>query len=151
MNQLKAATAKAKEGLFDEAITILIQLYKNGIQSDADVLKVLPYYQKAGRYRELESVCQTLLIPQLENLNQSNFSHKCKEIQKSFLSLKLYKLYSKLALCAERENLIKDEIKYSDLSRSYFSIYEKFLAEGTKIEDLKEFKDIVKRYGQRQF
>ncbi|CAM3928132.1 MULTISPECIES: hypothetical protein [Pseudoalteromonas] len=47
MNQLKLATTKAKEGLFDEAIEILLFAYQSGISSEADILKVLPYYQKA--------------------------------------------------------------------------------------------------------
>ena len=40
MNQLKLATTKAKEGLFDEAIEILLFAYQSGISSEADILKL---------------------------------------------------------------------------------------------------------------
>ncbi|MBB1411765.1 hypothetical protein [Pseudoalteromonas sp. SG44-17] len=148
MNQLKFATTKAKDGLFDEAIEILLFTYQSGISSDADILKILPYYQKAGRYNELEKLCQEQFIPQLEQLNHSTFSHKCEEIQKSFLSLKLYKLYAKLALCAERENQTMDEKRFISFSQQYYRVYEELLEQGTKVEELKEFKSIAKRYGK---
>lgn len=147
-DKLKLATMKAKDGLFDEAIEILLLAYQSGISSEADILKVLPYYQKAGRYNELEKVCNEDFIPQLEQLNHSTFSHKCEEIQKSFLSLKLHKLYAKLALCAERENQTKDEKRFISSSQHYYGVYEDLLEQGTKVEKLKEFKNIVKRYGK---
>ncbi|WP_417699025.1 hypothetical protein [Pseudoalteromonas lipolytica] len=148
INQLKLATSKAKEGLFDEAIEVLLLAYQSGISSEADTLKILPYYQKAGRYNELERLCQEYFIPQLEQLNHSAFSHKCEEIQKSFLSLKLHKLYAKLALCAKRENHTEDEKRFISISQYYYRAYEELLEQGTKIEELKEFKNIVERYGK---
>lgn len=148
IKQLKLATSKAKEELFDEAIDILLLAYQSGISSEADILKILPYYQKAGRYDELEIVCREHFIPLLEQLNHSMLSHKCEEIQKSFLSLKLHKLYAKLALCAERENQTMDEKRFISFSQQYYRVYEELLEQGTKVEELKEFKSIAKRYGK---
>lgn len=73
-DKLNLATMKAKDGLFDEAIEILLLAYQSGISTEADILKVLPYYQKAGRYNELEKVCNEDFIPQLEQLNDASFT-----------------------------------------------------------------------------
>lgn len=145
---IKLATAKAKESKYDEAIDILESYYHEGEASDADLIKILPYYQKAGRYKELVSVCNKVIIPKLNKVNQATFSHKCIDIQEAFLNLKLHNLYSKLALCAEREKALEDKDKYTELGRKYFVDYEKLLVIGTEIENKKEFHDAVKLYGK---
>ncbi|MCF6144619.1 MULTISPECIES: hypothetical protein [Pseudoalteromonas] len=51
-------------------------------------------------------------------------------------------------MCAERENQTEDEKRYISFSQHYYGVYEDLLEQGTKVEELKEFKNIVKRYGK---
>ena len=142
---VKHATSLAKSKKYDEAIHVLNELYKTDEVSDADIIKVIPYYQKAGRYSELESYCEKTLIPLVSVISERTFHHKCKEIQHAFLSLSIYKMYNKLELCAKREKLDSDKSKFSSKAVSYYQLYETSLAKGEEIEleiEFLEAKDI---------
>ena len=145
-NLVKHATSLAKCKKFDDAIDVLNELYKTDEMSDADIIKVIPYYQKSGRYLELESYCEKTLIPLVSRISERTFHHKCKEIQHAFISLSIYKIYNKLELCAKREKMDSDKSKFSSKAESYYQLYETNLVKGEEIELEKEFleaKDIL--------
>lgn len=131
---VKHATSLAKSKKYDDAIQLLSELYKSNEVSDAEIIKVIPYYQKAGRYNELEQYCEEILIPLISNINERNFSHKCKEIQYAFISLSIHKIYNKLKLCAKRENKEDDKSKFSSKAILYYQLYRDNLVKGEKIE-----------------
>lgn len=137
--QVKNATSLAKSKKYDEAILLLNKLYEDYEMSEADIIKIIPYYQKAGRYGELENYCERVLIPMVSRANERNFSHKCKEIQHAFISLSLYKIYNKLELCAKREKINFDKLKFSARAASYYRLYEDYLVAGEKVELESEF------------
>ena len=129
---IKQATSLAKLKKYDEAIYLLNELRVNHKISCSD--KIIPYYQKAGRYSELEKHCTEVLIPMDSRITQDAFSHKCRELQHAFISLSVYKIYNKLALCAKREKLKPDESRFLEEASSYYHLYETNLAAGEKIE-----------------
>ncbi|MEZ9950911.1 hypothetical protein AB4395_00355 [Vibrio splendidus] len=131
---VKHATSLAKSKKYDEAIDFLNQLYETNDMSDSDIIKIIPYYQKSGRYGELESYCIETLIPLISSVNERTFLHKCKEIQHAFISLSIYKIYNKLELCAKREKIEADKSKFSSKAVLYYQLYEINLAKGEEIE-----------------
>lgn len=147
MEMVKAASALAKGKKFNEAIETLIEFYQQGDFTDADLIKVIPYFQKAGRYYELGEFCKLVIIPGLNKVNYETFSHKCKEIQEAFMSLKLHKMYSKLELCAKREEVPLDVLKYKELSEDYYQNYVTLLKEGEEVEERKEYQEYLKLFG----
>jgi hypothetical protein len=144
---IKEASALAKEKKFNEAIDVLIEFYKHDFASDADLIKIIPYFQKSGRYNELPAFCKKVIIPKLKVANNAELGHRCADIQNSFLSLKYHKLYKKLALCAKRNKCLEDESEYKKLSDQFYKKYENFLATGSEIEDLKEYQEAVQLFG----
>ena len=134
---VKQASSLAKLKKYDEAIDLLNDLRITDQVSCSQ--KIIPYYQKAGRYSELEKYCIEVLIPMDSRHAQDTFSHKCKELQHAFISLSVYKIYIKLALCAKREKLKHDESRFSAKASSYYDLYETNLAEGEKVELSLEF------------
>ncbi|MEJ6122254.1 hypothetical protein MT390_10330 [Vibrio sp. 2-Bac 85] len=142
---VKQATSLAKLKKYDEAIYLLNELRVNHKISYSE--KIIPYYQKAGRYNELEKYCIEFLIPMDSRAAQDDFSHKCKELQRAFISLSVYKIYNKLALCAKREKLKTDESKFLKEASSYYHLYETNLALGERIELDLEFREAKEIWG----
>lgn len=144
---IKHATSLAKANKFDEAISFLNELFKTHDVSDAEVIKVIPYYQKAGRYFEVENHCKDVLIPLVKEIMMCTFSHKCTEIQDAFINLSIYKIYNKLALTAQREKKIIDESEFIIKSNFHYQLYETNLAIGEKIELELEFLNLQNIWG----
>lgn len=145
--QVKHATTLAKAKNYDEAIFLLNKLYETYDISNSDITKIIPYYQKAGRYDEIEIYCKKVLIPMVSRTNEHIFSHKCKEIQLAFISLSIYKIYNKLELCAKREKINSDRLKFSIKAASYYQLYETNLTEGNKVELQLEFLEMKALWG----
>lgn len=142
---VKKATSLAKLKKYDEAIHLLNELRVNHQILCSE--KIIPYYQKAGRYSELERYCIEVLIPMEKVFTQGVFSHKCKEIQDAFINLSVYKIYNKLALCAKREKLKTDESKFLKEASSYYHLYQTNLALGERIELDLEFREAKEIWG----
>ncbi|MEF1220959.1 hypothetical protein REH76_24905, partial [Photobacterium damselae] len=87
MSEIKTASALAKDKKFNEAIEVLDSFYSRGVASRDDLIKIIPYFQKAGRYSEVEAYCEKIIVPYLKKDNESVFSHKCVEIQGAFFNL----------------------------------------------------------------
>ncbi|WP_305422558.1 hypothetical protein [Photobacterium leiognathi] len=148
MGNIKAASALAKEQRFNEAIDVLDSFYSQGEASRDDLLKVIPYFQKAGRYSEVEAYCKKVIVPNLKSHNESIFSHKCVEIRDAFFNLALHKMYAKLSLCAKREKIRDEEENYNKLSDDAFIKYQSQLAIGERIEDRKGFDQALEMFGK---
>ncbi|ANQ22666.1 hypothetical protein BA893_13780 [Vibrio natriegens] len=147
-NLIKRASAFAREKEFNKAIAVLNEVYVQGEPDVSTLIKVIPYFQKAGRYDELQAYCKNILIPQLSISNKNIFSHKCQEIQQAFENLGLHKLYSKLELCAKREKNEHDRLAFHALSTSHYLEYERYLAIGEKKELRKGFEKMVSIFGE---
>ncbi|WP_347364628.1 hypothetical protein [Vibrio vulnificus] len=148
MSEIKTASALAKDKKFNEAIEVLDSFYSRGKASRDDLIKVIPYFQKAGRYSEVEAYCEKVIIPNLKKDNESVFSHKCSEIQDAFFNLALHKMYAKLSLCSKREKVKMDEERFGKLSDDAFGKYQSQLTLGESIEDRKGFEQVLETFGQ---
>ncbi|SEH07617.1 hypothetical protein [Candidatus Venteria ishoeyi] len=150
---LKLATALAKENKFKESIELLKitleKIFLSGISYPSSThVKILPYMQKAGQYIEIESFCENYLIPNGQEKVKSSFSHKCLEIQQAFCSLHVSDIYNKMALCAKREKAISDESKFEEFSKKYRAEYEELIEQGEKVEKEKRYKRLINRHGR---
>ncbi|PSU86707.1 hypothetical protein C0W42_19665 [Photobacterium kishitanii] len=148
MSDIKTASALAKDKRFNEAIEVLDSFYSQGEASRDDLIKIIPYFQEAGRYSEVEVYCEKVIIPNLKNDNESVFSHKCVEIREAFFNLALHKMYAKISLCAKREKIKVEEEKYSKLSDDTFEKYQSQLVLGESIEDCKGFEQVQETFGR---
>lgn len=148
MSEIKTASALAKDKKFNEAIEVLDSFYSRGEASRDDLIKIIPYFQKAGRYSEVEAYCEKIIVPYLKKDNESVFSHKCIEIQGAFFNLALHKMYAKLSLCAKREKVKIEEEKFRKLSDDAFDNYQSQLTLGESIEDRKGFEQVLETFGQ---
>lgn len=147
----KEASAKAKEKNFDGAIETFekaLNLYqKSELFYGRAYIKAIPYYQKAGRYSELEQYCFGFLIPRIQSDVERVFSDKAKSMQQWFALGVEINVYDKLRLCAKRENVSADESRYEEMIDSLSAEYEE-LEKVSEMEQLKaEFKYTVRLFG----
>lgn len=109
---LKKATAFAKEGNFDLAISTLQTAVKamsnEGGHPHSSYIKIIPYYQKAGRYDEALRYCVDELIPAIKRDKSRMFAGKPLETIECFSQLYISEVYSSLELAAKRENKYDD-------------------------------------------
>jgi len=148
---IKAATALAKDGLYDESIALLkiviIEMQRVGGFSKSNYTKIIPYFQKADRYQEGISYSENRIIGAIEADCQIAFGHKCNEVQQAFKSLGISEIYDKLRLCAKREGNSDDEKMYGERSLEAHNTYSKLLEAGEKIELLKEYNEAITVFG----
>lgn len=151
-DDLKASSALAREKKFDDAIELLkralekIFLSATGYSGDT-YAKIISYFQKAGRYAEIELFSVGYLIPQVEVKAQRSFSHKSIEIQNAFGALYTSDIYRKMALCAKREKCKHDESRYSNLSQEYQFKYSELLKLGEQTSLQLEYNQTVEIFG----
>ncbi|WMO12564.1 hypothetical protein [Pseudoalteromonas piscicida] len=129
--QLKVATSLAKENSFDEAIellqAIIPQMGQIGGYSHSSYTKIIPYFQKAGRYSEVEEYCKNDLFEAVVTDCKNVFGHQSDETIKAFIHLFKYKIYDKLRLCAQREKDFDSKRRFEEAGRCNYEIYEKWL------------------------
>jgi len=138
---MKNATSLAKSKDFDGAISLLNDIYNSYDVLDSDVIRIIPYFQKAGRYSELEEHCVEVLIPLIIKINKKIFSGSCKKTQISFICLSISKLFNKLGLCAKREKIEIDQIKYHKKEKEYYKKYEEYLSASEELHN--EFFNLI--------
>lgn len=147
----KKATILARAGNYNEAISLLkeavSEMARTGGYSNGGYTKIIPYFQKAGKYQEGVDYSLGTLIPAVKNDCAIAYSHKCREIKESFTNHSISQIYDKLRLCAKREGNIEDEVFYAKLSEGAWREYERLLSVGERIELEKEFKEALKLYG----
>ena len=112
----KRASEMAKDKNFDGAIAefekALLFMREAGLFYSRKFTKAIPYYQKAGRYEEVEEYCTKTLIPLVKENIENVFYDKPAVTKKFFLFGVLVNIYDKLRLCAKREKNTKDFKKY---------------------------------------
>ncbi|MCP4261308.1 MAG: hypothetical protein GY774_27985 [Planctomycetes bacterium] len=146
--QVKLASKLAKNKDFNGAIDALHEVYKNNGASESNLIKILPYYQKAGRYSEMFAFCQNVAVPNIEILNSKAFSHKCEELKECFFNLSMSRLYGKMALCAEREGADGEAEEYIKQEKEYGEEYERLLPIGEEIEWKREKVRMLSTFGK---
>tara|TARA_R110002012_G_scaffold309334_1_gene516289 strand:- start:26 stop:463 length:438 start_codon:yes stop_codon:yes gene_type:complete len=129
--QLKIATSLAKEKRFDEAIellqTIIPQMGQIGGYSHSSYTKIIPYFQKAGKYFEVEEYCKGDLFAAVVTDCRNVLGHQPEETINAFIHLFTCKIYDKLRLCAQRESDLDSKLRFEDAGRYHYEIYEKWL------------------------
>ena len=129
---LKSATAFAKDKNFDSAIELLQKVIPNmAIQAGypySSYTKIIPYFQKAQRYSEVESYCEVVLLPLVKRDCEKTFGHQPKETVLAFYNLHTSMIYEKLALCAKREKNKIDEKRFKLQKSKHYVIYDEWFA-----------------------
>ncbi|WP_017219792.1 hypothetical protein [Moritella dasanensis] len=125
---LKEATTLAKSKNYDQAIELLIELLpimasQGGFPHSA-YTKIIPYFQKAGRYSEVEEFCKTYLFISIKRDCDKTFAHKPKETGSAFIHLHTTMVYDKLLLCAKREKCQDDMARFQNAKVAHYDIYE---------------------------
>ncbi|MDP2716651.1 hypothetical protein [Rheinheimera sp.] len=151
-DELKASSALAKENKFDEAIELLKCTLRKIFLSDTSYpsstyAKIIPYFQKAGRYSEIEPFSVEYLVPEIELKAKKSFSHKSSEMQNAFGAIYVSDIYKKMALCAKRENLESDEGRFMNFSQEYRVKYLELLELGEKTSLQLEYNNTLEIFG----
>lgn len=146
-DQVKLASKLAKNKDFNGAIDALHEVYKNNGASESNLIKILPYYQKAGRYSEMFAFCQDVAVPHIERLSNETFSHKCEEIEECFFNLSISRLYEKMAMCAEREGDDGGVEEYIKQAKEHSEEYKRLLLIGEEIEWKREKVRMLSTFG----
>ncbi|MBT42527.1 MAG: hypothetical protein CMF12_08390 [Idiomarina sp.] len=147
----KKASSLAREKKFDEAIKVLGKLIKGLEKCNLDhsdvCIKIIPYFQKAGRFDELESYVNETLIPVGRAVTKKSFSHQNKHIQDAFTHLFLSRVYDKVRLSAKREKNNELKSYYGDKSQQEYDRYEAALEKGEEIAADEGEKEMVRIFG----
>lgn len=115
---MKLATAKSKENKYSEAVEILkVALSKISksalLYGHASYTKIIPYFQKAGRYQEAEKFCIQYIIPATAEAIKNGMSQRCKQIQDLHSLQHKSAIYEKLFLIAKREQNTDDQKQFA--------------------------------------
>ncbi len=147
----KKASGLAKDNQLNEAIellkSIIPEMAKLGGYGKSYV-KIIPYFQKAGRYQEGVDYTENVLIPYIKQDCCKVFGHRCEEMQQAFQFINISKAYDKLRLCAKREKVPGDELKFEQLSLDAHERYANLLPKAELIELKKEYKKYQSLYGK---
>jgi hypothetical protein len=135
-DSIKDASAKARERDFDGAIEIMKNVLdkiwaSNDRFTDDTYTKILPYFQKAGRYSEAIDFSENVLIPKLAKKHSPLMT-----TDRAFMCLYVSRIYGKLALNAKREKNLEDETFYKNLANEIYESYDELREKGAE-EDLK--------------
>jgi hypothetical protein len=148
----RKATSLAKSGDLDASIELLkstIERMKTvGGYTNNGYTKIIPYFQKAGRYEDAIDYCLSHLIPAVKADCRITFRQKCEEIQEAFIELSKHQIYDKLRLNAKRESLVDDEQRFSGFANQHYSNYEKLLKLGSAKQKEIEYKEIERIFGE---
>jgi len=148
----KASSARAKNKDFNGAITefdrALLLMSQSGLFYGRKYVKAIPYFQKAGRYSELEEYCDRVLIPLVEKNIEDVFYDKPVVTKEFFLVGVLVNIYDKLQLCAKRERVEGDFEKYGKRLDSLMA-EQNTLRVNSERESLRlEYNDLAKFLGE---
>jgi len=149
---MKEASAKAREKCFSEAIAYVKEsLYKTKesklLYDTASYTKIIPYFQKAGKYCEAEQFCIDVLIPLIRDAIKKGMSQRTSEIQEVHFFQYIAKLYDKLRLVAKREGKPQDRERFNKEYQFYTSKWMELQNGATKIELEKEYHEMLALFG----
>lgn len=149
---MKNASAEAKNKNFILAIEITKKALSkikqsNLLYSHASYTKVIPYYQKAGLYSEVEKYCLDELIPSIREAFKKGMSHRCTEIQEVHFYQSIARIYDKLRLTAKREKSCEDEIRFIKEYNFYENKWRDLQPRAERLELEKEHKEMLEIFG----
>ena len=150
----KRASALAKEKKFNEAINVLDNLIRELPNYELDhssvAIKIIPYFQKAGRYSEVEKYAENLIVPILKTIQALNKekAHKIDSLEVAFSELQCSRVYDKLRLCAKREKHQADEKRFEEQSNNHIKNYHIWLEKGQVERKRKQRQDLIDVFGE---
>lgn len=149
---MKEASAKVREKSFTEAILLV----KEGLDktkdssllySHASYTKVIPYFQKAGRYSEAEPFCVDILIPLIRVAIKKGMNQRCAETQEVHFFQYIAKLYDKLKLIAKREGKAQDKERFTKEYNFYQNKWNELQTKASQIELENEYQEVLALFG----
>lgn len=149
--KVKGASEFARHKKFDNAIRILDELIDDlsnyNLDHSAICVKIIPYFQKAGRFPELETYISSKLIPVAIAVRQKAFSHQNDMIQDAYCHLLLSEIFDKVRLCAKREKIADLEALYSKKSNEHYEFYLSSLERGEAVQSEESEKELKRIFG----
>lgn len=149
---MKKASVEAKNKNFTLAIEIVKQALNkikqsNLLYSHANYTKIIPYFQKAGLYSEVEKFCLEELIPSIRDAFKKGMAQRCCEIQEVHFYQYIARVYDKLRLVAKREKLGEDESRFFEEQNFYEKKWQALQPRAEKLELEKEYKEMIGVFG----
>jgi DNA-binding transcriptional regulator YhcF (GntR family) len=148
----KKATIESKAGNHVLAVEIMKnainEMKQSGlIYSHSSYTQIIPYYQKAGLYLEVEKFCLDELVPLIRNALKNGMNQRCDEIREVHFYQYISKVYDKLRLAAKREKNIDDEARFIREHEFYEAKWTELQVIAQEIELKKEFEEMKEIWG----
>lgn len=150
---MKVSTVEAKNGNYVQAVGVAKKALNkikesNLLYGHSSYTKIIPYYQKAGLYSEVEKFCLNELVPDIRLAFQRGMSQKCVEIQDVHFYQCVSKIYDKLRLSVKREKEENDEARFIKEFNFYESKWRYLQPIAEKIEQEKEYQEMLEVFGK---
>lgn len=149
---MKKATASVRENNPDLAVNFVnealnkIKLSRL-LYSPANYTKIIPYYQKAGRYFAVELFCLDELVPSIRVAIQKAMHQRCQKTQEVHFYQYISLIYNKLCLVAQRDNKSDDKARFIKEFEFYEDKWRKLQPLAQKIELENDFKEMKELFG----
>lgn len=149
---MKKSSAEAKKKNFILAIEFSKKALRkieqsNLLYSHASYTKVIPYYQKAGLYSEVEKYCLDELVPSIREALKKGMSQRCTEVQEVHFYQYIARIYDKLRLTAKREKNREDESRFIREHNAYENKWLELQSRAERLELEKEYKEMLEVFG----
>jgi hypothetical protein len=150
---IKLASQAQREGQSVEALNIMKEVIQQGTDKgealDRGVFtKIIPYFQKAGLYLEMEPYCREHLFLHWNRSISRSLGHQPVDIQKAYFFLGVSQVYSKMALAAKREKQNTDEKTFLKEAKHYNTLFAQHLANGEQEQLEIEIKELIEIFGE---
>ncbi|AGP79825.1 hypothetical protein I633_21991 (plasmid) [Alteromonas mediterranea 615] len=151
-NLTKQATAFARDGDFGQAISILKDLIpvmaESGGFSASSYYKIIPYFQKAGRYQESLNYTKEVIIPAVIADRKSSHGHCVPEILQALTHNCISQIFNKLALAAKREGEAEHLDSFKALEQEHYDKYQVLLKIGEQKQLESEYQELMRVLGE---
>lgn len=151
-NHTKQATAFARDGNFGQAISILKELIpvmaESGGFGASDYYKIIPYFQKAGRYQESLNYTKEVIIPAVIADRKSSHGHCVPETLQALTHNCISQIFNKLALAAKREGEAEHSDSFKALEREHYDKYQVLLKIGEQKQLESEYQELIRVLGE---
>jgi hypothetical protein len=117
------------------------------LYSHTNYTKIISYYQKAGRYSEVELFCLDKLVPSVRVALQQAMSQRCQETQEVHFYQYVSRIYDKLRLVAQRNDNPDDKARFIKEHQIYEAKWRELQPLAQKIELENEFEDMKELLG----
>ena len=150
---IKLASQAQREGRNVEALNLMKEVIQQGTDTgealDRGVFtKIIPYFQKAGLYLEMEPYCHEHLFLHWNRSISRSLGHQPVDIQKAYFFLGVSKVCSKMALAAKREKQVTDEQNFLKEAKHHNSLYTQHKSIGEQEQLEIEIKELIELFGE---